>query len=184
MLVPLKLLPWNRLLLKKLDNCPYFRQTIGTPSSLPIVFQSVDDFLRKAMGAKSGDRQIIEEEVGVQLDDPAVVGVPDGIRDSIDSSLEEYGDEALRHIALFCLGKWMGIHEEMLEQHVQLDSTHPAVLTATDLATIANASKLLASVGSFGGDEEWRAMLKELTVQSVLEQCEEDNIDISTFFDK
>lgn len=136
------------------------------------------------MGAKSGDRQIIEEEVGMQLDDPAVVGVPDNIRDSIDSSLEEYGDEALRQIALFCLGRWMGIHEEMLEQHVQLDSTHPAVLTSSDLATVANASKLLASVGSFGGDEEWRAMLKKYTVQAVLEQCEEDNIDIGTFFNK
>ena len=136
------------------------------------------------MGAKSGDRQIIEEEIGMQLDDPAVVGVPDNIRDSIDSSLEEYGDEALRQIALFCLGRWMGIHEEMLEQHVQLDLTHPAVLTSSDLATITNASKLLASVGSFGGDEEWRAMLKEHTIQAVLEQCEEGNIDISTFFGK
>ena len=136
------------------------------------------------MGAKSSDRQIIEEEVGTQLDDPDLVGIPQDMVAAIDEAVEKYGDEALRHIALFCLSKWMAIHGEMLEQHIELDSTHPAVLTAGDLTTLANAGKLLASVGSFGGDEEWRAMLKELTVQSVLEQCEEDNIDISTFFDK
>jgi hypothetical protein len=148
------------------------------------VFQSVEDFLRKAMGAKSGDRQIIEEEIGMQLDDPDVVGVPENMRASIEAALEEYGDEALRQIALFCLGKWMGIHEEILEQHVALDSTHPAVLTASDLTTLSNAGKLLASVGSFGGDEEWRTMLKEHTVQSILEECEEEHIDIGTFFGK
>jgi hypothetical protein len=136
------------------------------------------------MGAKSGDRQIIEEEIGMQLDDPDVVGVPENMRASIEAALEEYGDEALRQIALFCLGKWMGIHEEILEQHVALDSTHPAVLTASDLTTLSNAGKLLASVGSFGGDEEWRAMLKEHTVQSILEECEEEHIDIGTFFGK
>ena len=148
------------------------------------MFQSVEDFLRKAMGAKSGDRQIIEEEIGMQLDDPDVVGVPENMRASIEAALEEYGDEALRQIALFCLGKWMGIHEEILEQHVALDSTHPAVLTASDLTTLSNAGKLLASVGSFGGDEEWRTMLKEHTVQSILEECEEEHIDIGTFFGK
>ena len=136
------------------------------------------------MGAKSGDRQIIEEEIGMQLDDPDVVGVPENMRASIEAALEEYGDEALRQIALFCLGKWMGIHEEILEQHVALDSTHPAVLTASDLTTLSNAGKLLASVGSFGGDEEWRTMLKEHTVQSILEECEEEHIDIGTFFGK
>lgn len=170
--------------MKKLDNGSYFRQTIGTPSFRPIVFQSVDDFLRKAMGAKSGDRQIIEEEVGMQLDDPDLVGIPEDMVDAIDDAVEKYGDEALRHIALFCLGKWMGIHQEVLEQHVELDSTEAAVLTASDLTTLSNAGRLLASVGSFGGDEEWRAMLKEFTVQSVLEQCEEEHIDISTFFNK
>jgi hypothetical protein len=72
----------------------------------------------------------------------------------------------------------------VLDQHIELDSTHPAVLTASDLTTLSNAGRLLASVGSFGGDEEWRTMLKELTVQSVLEQCEEEHIDISTFFNK
>jgi hypothetical protein len=191
MLVPLKPLPWNqplsqrnRLLLKKLDNGSYFRQTIGTPSFRPIVFQSVDDFLRKAMGAKSNDRQIIEEEVGMQLDDPDLVGIPEDMVDAIDEAVEKYGDEALRHIALFCLGKWMGIHEEVLEQHIELDSIEPAVLTASDLTTLSSAGRLLSSVGSFGGDEEWRTMLKELTVQSVLEQCEEEHIDIGTFFNK
>jgi len=148
------------------------------------VFQSVDDFLRKAMGAKSGDRQIIEEEVGMQLDDPDLVVIPQDLVNFIDDAVEKYGDEALRHIALFCLGKWMALHDEVLEQHIELDSTHAAILTAGDLTTLANAGKLLASVGSFGGDEEWRAMLKELTVQSVLEQCEEEHIDIGTFFNK
>ena len=171
-------------MLEKLDNCPHSRQTIGTPSLRPIVFQSVDDFLRKAMGAKSGDRQIIEEEIGTQLDDPDLVGIPQGMVAAIDEAVEKYGDEALRHIALFCLGKWMGIHQEVLDQHIELDATHAAVLTASDLTTLSNAARLLASVGSFGGDEEWRAMLKELTVQSVLEECEEGNIDISTFFSK
>jgi len=171
-------------LLKKLDNGSYFRQTIGTPSFRPIVFQSVDDFLRKAMGAKNGDRQIIEEEVGMQLDDPDLVGIPEDMVDAIDEAVEKYGDEALRHIALFCLGKWMGIHQEVLDQHIELDSTEAAVLTASDLTTLSSAGRLLASVGSFGGDEEWRTMLKELTVQSVLEQCEEEHIDIGTFFNK
>ena len=171
-------------MLKKLDNGSYFRQTIGTPSFRPIVFQSVDDFLRKAMGAKNGDRQIIEEEVGMQLDDPDLVGIPEDMVDAIDEAVEKYGDEALRHIALFCLGKWMGIHQEVLDQHIELDSIEAAVLTASDLTTLSNAGRLLASVGSFGGDEEWRTMLKELTVQSVLEQCEEEHIDIGTFFNK
>lgn len=136
------------------------------------------------MGAKSNDRQIIEEEVGMQLDDPDLVGIPESMVDAIDEAVEKYGDEALRHIALFCLGKWMGIHEEVLEQHIELDSIEPAVLTASDLTTLSSAGRLLSSVGSFGGDEEWRTMLKELTVQSVLEQCEEEHIDIGTFFNK
>ena len=136
------------------------------------------------MGAKNDDRQIIEEEVGMQLDDPDLVGIPEDMVDAIDEAVEQYGDEALRHIALFCLGKWMGIHQEVLDQHIELDSIEAAVLTASDLTTLSNAGRLLSSVGSFGGDEEWRTMLKELTVQSVLEQCEEEHIDIGTFFNK
>jgi hypothetical protein len=46
-------------------------------------------------------------------------------------------------------------------------------LTSSDLARLTTALRSVSEVGSFGGDEDWRAMLKEDLGQAVLETMEE-----------
>lgn len=147
-------------------------------------FSSVDDFLRKAAGAKKNERDFISDEIQPMLSDPSTVGVPPKLCKVIEDLLETYGDEAVKQIGMFCIGKWMSIHNDILKQHVQNEDMAAALMTMNDVSKLSTVLQVTESVGSFGGDEEWRAMLKKLVGQAVMETCEEKGIDIFSFFNK
>jgi hypothetical protein len=53
-------------------------------------------------------------------------------------------------------------------------------VTVSDFTTLAHSIQQVKGIGSFGGDESWRKMLKEIVSQSVLEEMEEQGINIKT----
>jgi hypothetical protein len=57
-----------------------------------------------------------------------------------------------------------------------------ALLTMNDITLLTMAIQTLERVGSFGGDEDWRKMLKSIVGQSLLERLEEDGLDAESFF--
>ena len=146
------------------------------------MFQSVGDFLRKAAGAKTDVRQRISEEIAPTLEDPDTVGIPPELLQSIDELMVSHGDEAIRQTALCCLARWMEIHSEFMEQHRLTESMEEALFTATDMTRLCVATEIISNIGSFGGDDSWRAMLNETLTQEILEKSEEDGIDLNTMF--
>jgi hypothetical protein len=146
------------------------------------MFQSVGDFLRKATSAKSDDRQRISEEIAPTLEDPYTVGIPLELRQSIDRLMVSHGDEAIRQTALCCLARWMEIHSEFLEQHQLTESMEEALLTVADATRLCMAMEMISNIGSFGGDDSWRAMLNKTLTQEILEASEEDGIDLDAMF--
>jgi hypothetical protein len=147
-------------------------------------FSSVNDFLKKASSVKNQERQLIDEELDPFLSDPATVGITPELSEAIEELKEKYGDEAYKQIGIFCLGKWLELHEEILQQHVQLETMDAALLTMNDITLITMAIQTLERVGSFGGDDDWRKMLKNIVGQSVLEKLEEDGLDAESFFSR
>jgi len=145
-------------------------------------FSSVNDFIKKARLGKNEERQIIDDELDPLLSDPATIGIPPALSDAIEDLEEEYGDEAYKQIGMFCIGKWLQIHEGILNQHVKGEKMDAALLTMNDIALIAMTIQTLERIGSFGGDEDWRKMLKGVVGQSILELLEEDGIDAQSFF--
>lgn len=145
-------------------------------------FSSVNDFLKKARSGKNEERQIIDDELDPLLSDPATIGIPPELSESIDLLKERYGDEAYKQIGMFCIGKWLQIHEGILNQHVKTEKMDAALLTMNDIALIALTIQTLERIGSFGGDEDWRKMLKGVVGQSILELLEEDGLDAQSFF--
>lgn len=139
----------------------------------PSIFNSVDEFLKAARAAKKTDKEQIAEKLGPLLDDEATVAVPPDLLFSIDGLLERHGDEALRSIAIFCLGRWAQIHQEWLQQHIEHDNIESALWTMNDTAKLSLLIQNLAELGSFGGDDSWKAMLKRTVGQAVLENLEE-----------
>jgi hypothetical protein len=57
-----------------------------------------------------------------------------------------------------------------------------ALLTMNDLSKLSSVLQMLEQVGSFGGDDSWRKMLREVVGQSVLETLEERGSDPESFF--
>jgi hypothetical protein len=147
-------------------------------------FSSVNDFLKKATSAKSQDRQLIDDELDPFLSDPATIGVTPELSEDIDSLKTKYGDEAFRQIGIFCLGKWLEIHEEILQQHIQTETMDAALLTMNDISKLTLAIQTLEGIGSFGGDEDWKRMLKDIVGQTLLERLEEDGLDPVSFFNR
>jgi hypothetical protein len=145
-------------------------------------FSSVDDFIKKASSIKSQDRQLIDDELDPLLSDPATIGVPPGLSTAIERLKEEYGDEAYKQIGMFSLGKWLELHEGVLQQHVETQAVDAALFTMNDITLITLAIQTLERVGSFSGDEKWRKMLKSIVGQSILELIEEDGLDAQSFF--
>jgi hypothetical protein len=139
----------------------------------PSAFNSVDEFLKAARAAKKTDKQQIADKLGPLLDDAATVAVPPDLLSSIEALVERYGDEALRSTAIFCLGRWAEVHQEWLEQHILMDNIESALWTMNDTAKLSLLIQNLAELGSFGGDDDWRAMLKRTVGQAVLENLEE-----------
>lgn len=147
-------------------------------------FSSVNDFLKKATSAKSQDRQLIDDELDPFLSDPATIGITPELSEDIDALKQKYGDEALRQIGIFCLGKWLEVHEEILHQHIQTETMDAALFTMNDISKLTLAIQTLEGVGSFGGDEEWKQMLKDIVGQTLLERLEEDGVDPVAFFNR
>jgi hypothetical protein len=139
-------------------------------------FNSVNDFLAAAKAAKKEDRASIQEKLSMLLDDASTFAVPPDFLDIIEEFLEDYGDEALKAISMFCLGKWIQIHQDMLQQHIAHNSMESALWTMNDLSKLSFILQGIADLGSFGGDDGWRQMIKETVSQAVLEHCEENQI--------
>jgi hypothetical protein len=51
-----------------------------------------------------------------------------------------------------------------------------------DLSRINTILQLLEQIGSFGGDEEWRKMLKTTVTKAAIKTMEENNISPDVFF--
>ena len=145
-------------------------------------FGSVDDFLRKATNAKKVERDVIDEELSDMLDNPAVFGIPPELAKTLEGMLEQHGDESLRQVGMFCIGKWMHIHNQTIQAHVEAEGWPEALLTMNDVSKLSTALRIIEEVGSFGGSEQWTKMLKALVGQAVLESCEDKGIDIFSFF--
>ena len=145
-------------------------------------FSSVDDFLRKTASAKRDRRSVIDNELAPFMEDPATIGVPPELSASLEALLESYGDETFRQVALFCVGKWHRAHCEILQEHIENEGMSEALLTMGDMTKLSTVLQLLEQVGSFGGDDSWRKMLRDVVGQAVLESIEERGISPETFF--
>jgi hypothetical protein len=141
-------------------------------------FSSVSKFLKTAKASQAADRKLIEEEVDPLLDDPSTVGIPHEMLDMLKGLEEKHGDETFKQVALFCLGQWIQIHQDILSQHLQHENIHEAMVTVADLTTLAHSVQRAQAVGSFSGDESWRKMLKEIVSQDILESMEEQGISV------
>ena len=140
-------------------------------------FSSVNDFLRQVSSAKGEGPECIDAELDPILSDPAVVGVTTELGDTIEDWAEKYGDEAYKQIGIFCLGRWVQIHQEALQEHVVMESIDSALVTMNDIALLCTAIEIATKVGSFGGDEDWRKMLKQVTERAALEKLGENGLD-------
>lgn len=138
---------------------------------------SVDGFLKAVREAKASKRQAVDAGLSDQLSDPDCIGVPANFSRSVDALIERYGDEALRSIALWAIGRWTQIHQRILEQRMITGDLQATAFTSGDLTRLTTALRSVSEVGSFGGDDNWRAMLKEDLGQAVLETMEEFGYD-------
>ena len=146
-------------------------------------FDSVGNFLRQAKEAKASKRAAIDEGLSPLLTDPSTFAIAPDAADLLEESLERYGDEALKATAIVALGKWVELHGTWLEQHMLNGSMQEAVLTACDMAKLTQAIRLMEDVGSFGGDDDYRAAVREQINQAVLERLEETGEEPSDIFD-
>jgi|TARA_B100001939_G_scaffold79275_1_gene67172 hypothetical protein len=134
---------------------------------MTLPFNTVDDFLRGIREAKSKQRPDIEGIIDEAFDDPHTIAVPPDLGDMIVDLTEKYGDEALRQIALFCIGKWFAYHNAYIEGLVEDDNIHAALSTTMDSTRVSQCMTNLETVSSFSGSEEWVAMVKDLAIGAV-----------------
>ena len=146
-------------------------------------FDSVGNFLRKAKEAKASKRAAIDEGLFPLLTDPSTFAIAPDAADLLEKSLERYGDEALKAMAIVALGKWVELHGTWLEQHMLNGAIQEAVLTACDMNKLTQAVRLMEDVGSFGGDDDYRAAMRQQINQAVLERLEEAGEEPSDIFD-
>lgn len=147
-------------------------------------FDSVSHFLQQVRGAKADKRAAIDKDLEPLLDDPATFAMAPDAAMLLDKALEDYGDEALKQTAIVALGKWVELHQGWLEEHIHNGAMHEAVMTASDMAKLIEALRLMEGVGSFGGDDDYRSAMKQQINQAVLEQLEESGKDPADLFDR
>lgn len=145
-------------------------------------FSSVGDFLRKAGAAKDDKRQAIDDHLMPFMEDRNTVGIPPDLAVSIEALLDAYGDETYRQVAMFCIGKWHQKHCEILQQHVENDGISEGLMVMSDVSKLSTVLMILEQVGSFGGDDDWRKMLRTIVGQSVLEAIEEKGVSLDSIF--
>ena len=130
-------------------------------------FSSVEDFLRKAREAKTSQRPDVEEFISDHFEDPHLIAVPPDLGETIVDLTEKYGDEALRQLALFAMGKWFAVHTKYIDELMAQENHHAALSTTMDATRISQCITILETVGSFGGGEDWREMVKDLAIGAV-----------------
>lgn len=107
----------------------------------------------------------MEQFVSEQFEDPRLIAVPPDFAGIVEEYIERYGDEALRQIALFCMGKWFAIHTAYADELAKNENPLSTVVATTvDATHISQAINMLEDVGSFSGTDEWNAMIKELAI--------------------
>ena len=153
--------------------------TQATPSGSP--FTSVDAFLKAAQASKASQLSGIEDKLSPVIDDPYAFSVPPELLDTIEAMVEEHGDEALKAIAMFCLGSWHQHHMGMLQQHCLHGNNESALWTMGDSAKLGLLMEGIADLGSFSGDESWKAMLKKSVARTVANHYEEHNLPLDSF---
>lgn len=139
-------------------------------------FNSVNDFLKAARAAKAEDKSSIHDRLDAILDDASTFAVPPDMLEILEEYLKDYGDESLKAIAMFCLGKWIQLHQDMLQDHIAHGSMECALWTMNDLAKLSFILQGIADLGSFTGDDKWKEMIKATVGQAVMEHCEERQI--------
>jgi hypothetical protein len=145
-------------------------------------FNSPSSLIRAAQAAKNGQREAIDQEISPLLDDPHTFAVPPDLLATIEGLEENYGDEALKQLSMFCLGRWCTIHTEILQEHCATGDIAAAAYTMGDIAIIKQSLQMVSNIGSFGGDDDWREMIKKEVGQAVLEACEDRGITPKDFF--
>jgi hypothetical protein len=139
-------------------------------------FGSVGDFLKAVNSAKAHDRQTVSDRLATILDDQNTVSVPPSMSFAIDDLQERHGDETFRSIAMFCLGKWMETHHEIMQQHLEHGDMEAALWAMNDISKLSLVLRTIDETGSFGGDDSWRKMVKETVTSAVLDSCAERGI--------
>lgn len=140
----------------------------------PSSFSSVNKFLEAAKAAKEPERQRIEEVLAPAVHDPHAFTVPPSMLPALDDLLENYGDEALKSIGMFCIGRWSEIHQERLQAFCDMEDMQGALWTMSDMSKLSTALQILADVGSFGGSDEWDEMITKEVSKALHETLEED----------
>jgi hypothetical protein len=70
----------------------------------------------------------------------------------------------------------------VLQQHIENDGTSEMLMVMSDISKLSTVLMILEQVGSFGGDDNWRKMLRTIVGQSVLETIEEKGISFDSIF--
>jgi hypothetical protein len=70
----------------------------------------------------------------------------------------------------------------VLQQHIENDGTSEMLMVMSDISKLSTVLMVLDQVGSFGGDDDWRKMLRTIVGQSVLETIEEKGISFDSIF--
>jgi hypothetical protein len=70
----------------------------------------------------------------------------------------------------------------VLQQHIENDGTSEMLMVMSDISKLSTVLMIMEQVGSFGGDDSWRKMLRTIVGQSVLETIEEKGISFDSIF--
>ena len=133
---------------------------------------SVDGFIRKARAAREERLQAMQNAINNSLDDQDVIGVPPNMAELLQLYFTSYGDEALRSIALFCLGQWKKFHGETQSWAISEGRAEDACIIASDCRAIEDAMTMIAPIGSFSGDQQWREKVKADMQEMVSQEME------------
>jgi len=153
--------------------------------SIVFPFDSVKDFLSSVGAARENDRVRLEEQCTPVLDslmnDPCVAAVPNSLADTIESLVEQYGDQALKSIAQYCLNLWTVRHGEELARMAQQQKpcVAGACAIAADHAILSTATGLIIDVGAFGSSDDWQRMIRSEISGALLQSFEEEGIALS-----
>lgn len=144
-------------------------------------FHSVDKFLEAARKAKDEDRSRIEDVLASTLDDPHAFSVPPSLAKEIGKLVEDYQDEALKNIAMYCLGMWHQEHQAALTANLEKGDGEAALFVMSDTAQLSMLMRCIADIGTFHGQEEYREMIHKELSQAVIEMLEEEGKPLSSF---